>query len=150
MIEIFKKLFGKKKEEEYTPDPPGRTFKRILTGRFFGCEDLHAGKHQVAKAKKDKIEQIKELELIPKFVRFFYDETSEEDSDPISAHVTFQKEVFAEKWNMIHVTEISFTVNSTDFDEFEKMAGVSLTNDFRNLSSTTFNGKDRRTENRDT
>jgi len=69
---------------------------------------------------------------------------------PISAHVAFQKEVLAEKWNMVHVTEISFTVYRADFDKFEKMSGVSLTDDFRDLSSTTFNGKDRRKDKRDT
>jgi hypothetical protein len=44
---------------------------------------------------------------------------------------------------------MSFTVFYTDFDEFEKMSGVSLSDDFRDLSSTTFNGKDRRKERRD-
>lgn len=151
MIEIFKKLFGKNQEEKYIPDPPGRTFKRILTGRFFGCEDVNADENKIAKAKKEKIDQIKELELLPMFVRFTYNNASPSDEDhPVSAHVAFQKEVFAEKWNMIHVTEISFTVYYADFDEFEKMAGVSLSNDFRDLSSTTFNGNDRRKDKRDT
>ena len=82
MIEIFKKLFGKNQEEKYIPDPPGRTFKRILTGRYFGCEDLNADENQIAKAKKEKIDQIKELELVPMFVRFTYDDTSHADEEP--------------------------------------------------------------------
>ena len=89
--------------------------------------------------------QINELELVPMFVRYTYKETNrddtQEESHPVSVHVSFQKEVFAEKWNMVHVTEISFTVNYEDFYEFEKMSGVSLTDDFRNLTATQFNGK---------
>ena len=154
MIEMLKNLFSKNKEEEYVPSPPGRTFKRILTGRYFGCEDPNADENKIAEAKQEKIDQIHELELLPMFIRYSYDErnkkgTDSEESHPTSVHVTFQKEVFAEKWNMVHVTEISFTVFYADFDEFEKMSGVSLTDDFRNLSSTTFNGKDRRKEKRD-
>jgi hypothetical protein len=152
MIEMLKNLFGKK-QEEYVPDPPGRTFNRVLTGRYFGCEDVNADETAIAQAKREKIEQIKELELIPMFVRFTYKnintDENEEDTHPISAHVAFQKEVFAEKWNMVHVTEISFTVYYADFEEFEKMAGVSLTKNFRNLTSTKFAGKDRRTEKRE-
>ena len=153
MIEMLKNLFGKKKEVEYVPDPPGRTFNRVLTGRYFGCEDINADETTIAKAKQEKIDQINELELVPMFVRYTYKDTNKEEShteenQPLSAHVACQKEVFAEKWNMVHVTEISFTVYYADFDEFEKMSGVSLTEDFRNLSSTTFNGKDRRKEHR--
>ena len=151
MIEMLKNLFGKR-QEEYVPDPPGRTFNRVLTGRYFGCEDKNADETTIAKAKQEKIDQIHELELLPKFVRFTYKDTkkdeTQEEKHPISVHVAFQKEVFAEKWNMIHITEISFTVYHSDFDEFEKMAGVSLTEDFRNLTSTTFNGRDRRKEKR--
>lgn len=164
MIEIFKRLFGKKKEKEYVSDPPGRTFKRIETGRYFGCEDVNADESSVAKAKQRKIDQISELELIPMFTRYSYEDTSKNKSgtpaeehhpDPevSSVHVVFQKEVFAEKWNMTHVTEISFTVNRSDFEEFEKMSGISLSDDFRDLSSegnsAAFNGKDRRKEKRE-
>lgn len=153
MIEMLKNLFSKK-QEEHVPDPPGRTFNRVLTGRFFGCEDKNADEESIAQAKQDKIDQIQELELKPMFVRFTYKDTSDDNvADeariPISAHVAFQKEVFAEKWNMIHVTEISFTVDSTEFEEFEKMARVSLKNDFRDLTNTKFAGKDRRKERRD-
>jgi len=144
MIEILKKLFAKKKEEEVLPNPPGRTFKRVLTGRYFGCEDSNADEDRIADAKKEKIELIKELELLPKFVRFSYDPAQPENDYPIAADVAFQKEIFAENWNMVHVTEITFTVLRDDFEEFEAMSGVSLKNDFKNLTSVTFNGKDRR------
>jgi len=151
MIEMLKNLFGKRKIEEYVPDPPGRTFNRVLTGRYFGCEDKNADEATIAKAKQEKIDQIREHELVPMFVRFTYDDTQEDETDmqPICADVAFQKEVFAKNWNMVHVTEISFTVLSSDFDEFEKMAGVSLTKDFRNLTNTTFSGKDRRKQKRE-
>ena len=56
MIKIIKKLFTKTKKREYTPDPPGRTFKRILTGRYFGCEDVTADAEKIAQAKKEKID----------------------------------------------------------------------------------------------
>lgn len=150
---MLKNLFGKKQEEKNIPDPPGRTFKRILTGRYFGCEDANADEITIAKAKQEKINQINELGLTPMFVRVTYKDIKNnkapEENQPLSAHVTFQKEVFAEKWNMIHITEISFTVYYADFDEFEIMSGLSLTKDFRNLSSITFNGKDRRKEKRE-
>ena len=155
MIEIIKNLFVKKKIEENIPNPPGRTFKRVLTGSYFGCEDPNVDEGTITEAKQEKINQIMELELLPMFIRYSYDSvkkrsTNTEENHPTSVHVVFQKEVFAEKWNMVHVTEISFTVYYADFDEFEKISGFSLTNDFRDLTATTFNGKDRREENRDT
>ena len=164
MLKIFKSLFGKKKEKEYVTDPPGRTFKRVETGKCFGCEDVNADESRIAQSKQRKIDQIAELELIPMFTRYSYEDTNknnngtqaeEHHSDPkvSSVHVVFQKEVFAEKWNMTHITEISFTVNRSDFDEFEKMSGVSLSSDFRDLSSevnnATFKGRDRRKEKRE-
>ena len=154
MIERIKSLFRKKKEEEEISNPPGRTFNRVLTGRYFGCEDPNADEGAIAEAKQEKIDQIKELEMVPMFIRYSYDKTKRSDSNiedehPTSAHVAFQKEVFAQKWNMVHVTEISFTILYDDFEEFEKMAGVSLNDDFRDLTSTTFNGKDRRKMKRD-
>jgi hypothetical protein len=155
MIEILKKIFGKKKEQTDVPNPPGRTFNRVLTGRYFGCEDVNADEKTIAQAKQEKIEQIKELELVPMFLRYAYESKRKkniknEEDHPTSVHVAFQKEVLAENWNMVHVTEISFTVLYADFDEFEKMAGVSLKDDFRDLSSTAFNGKDRRKDKRET
>lgn len=144
MIKTLKSLLVKKKEKEVLPDPPGRTFKRVLTGRYFGCENKNADDGSIAEAKKDKIEQIKELELVPMFVRFTYDPARPETDHPVSAYVAFQKEVFAEKWNMVHVTELSFTVLRDDFEEFEAMSGTSLANDFKNLSSVSYYGAERR------
>ena len=121
-----------------------------MTGRYFGCEAKNADEEAHTKAKQEKIEQIHELELLPMFVRFSYEDSTSDQTEnsPVSAYVAFQKEVFAENWNMVHVTEISFTVNSSDFEEFEKMAGVSLTKDFRDLTSTSYNGSERRKERR--
>jgi len=136
MIKNFKNLFSKKKKEAPLPDPPGRTFKKIITGKCFGCEDTDADKERMDKAKQKKIEQIQELGLKPMFIRYSYEATKEETlaKKISSAHVAFQKEVLAEKWNMVHVTELSFTVFHTDFEEFEKMAGVSLSKDFRDVT----------------
>jgi hypothetical protein len=136
MIKKIKSLFGTQKEEVVS-DPPGRTFKKVLTGDYFdgGKKDADA----IARSKQDKIDQIETLELLPKFLRFTY-----EKEEPVSVHVAFQKEVFARKWNMIHVTEISFTVKASDFEEFEKMAGVSLKNDFKDLTEVHYEGKERR------
>ena len=69
MIGLIKNLFAKKKEKEYVPDPPGRTFKKVLTGRCFGCENINANEDNIAKAKQGKIDQIQELELLPMFLR---------------------------------------------------------------------------------
>ena len=164
MIEILKNLFGKKKEKEYVPDPPGRTFNRVLTGRYFGCEDVNTEESLVAEAKQKKIDQITELELLPMFTRYSYEDTSknkreiqagEDHADPkvSSVHVIFQKEVPAEKQNMVHITEISFIVNRSDFDEFEKMSGVSISDDFKDLTSygntAPYNGKERRKKKRE-
>ncbi len=138
MINKIRKLFGTEKEEVVS-DPPGRTFKKVLTGEYFDGAQKESDAAATAKSKQDKIDQIITLELLPKFVRFSY-----EKEEPVSAHVAFQKEVFARKWNMIHVTEISFTVKASDFDEFEKMAGVSLKNDFKDLTEVHYEGKERR------
>ena len=154
MIELFKNVFAKKKEKEYVPDPPGRTFKRILTGRCFGCENINANEDNIAKAKQGKIDQIQELELLPMFIKYTYVNNKKEDDDKkiSSAHVAFQKEVLDEKWNMLHITEISFTVDCTEFDEFEKMSGVSLNKDFRDLTpksdAPVYQGEERRKERR--
>jgi len=113
--------------------------------------------NRIAEAKQRKIDQIVELELIPMFIRYSYKNkiethTKDNNFEIYSVHVVFQKEVLAEKWNMIHVTEISFIVNYDDFEEFEKMSGVSLSNDFRDLTSedksTPYKGKERRKEKR--
>ena len=148
----------KKKTKEYVPDPPGRTFKRVDTGRYFGCENVITDEERIAEAKQKKIDQIAKLKLIPMFIRYAYKNTigtPTEDShlEISSVHVVFQKEVLAKKWNMVHVTEISFTVNYADFEEFEKMSGVSLKSDFRDLTSyensTPYKGEERRKEKRE-
>ncbi len=155
MIKIIKKLFTNTKKKEYTPDPPGRTFKRILTGRYFGCEDVTADAAKIAQAKQYKIDQIRELELTPIYIRYTYKTTKESDHDKkiISAYVTFQKEVLAKKWNMVHVTEISFTVNYDDLDEFEQMSGATINKDFRDLTpnsdTSSYQSVERRKKRRD-
>jgi len=136
MIKKIKSLFGTQKEEVVS-DPPGRTFKKVLTGDYFDGAKKDAD--TIARSKQDKIDQIETLELLPKFLRFTY-----EKEELLSVHVAFQKEVFARKWNMIHVTEISFTVKASDIEEFEKMAGVSLKNDFKDLTEVHYEGKERR------
>ncbi len=150
MIKILKSIFGKSKRENNTTDAPGRTFNKVLTGKYFGCEDVNADATHVAKAKQKKIDQIHELNLQPMYSRYTF-EKGEDDfttSQPSFVHVVFQKEVSPEHRNMVHVTEISFIVKYEDFEEFEKMAGVSLFNDFRQLSNEespeTFKGRDRR------
>ena len=160
MIEILKSLFGKKNKVEYTPDPPGRTFNRILTGKYFGCNDIDANESCIIEAKQNKIDQITELELTPMFIRYSYKDINEKeiqtnDDHPISyassAHIVFQKEVSGQRGQMTHITEISFIINRSEFNEFEKMSGVSLSNDFRDLTvhhKTAFNGEDRRKKRR--
>jgi len=147
MIKLFKRLLGIKEEREVVADPPGRTFKRILTGEYFGCKKNETDTSKIAQAKQSKIDQIKELELVPMFIRYTYRQES-----TFSAHVAFQKEVHAEKWNMTHITEISFTIYSDEFNEFEQMSGIRLNEDFRDLTAydnvDTFNGAERRKEKR--
>jgi hypothetical protein len=130
MIKILQKLLGIKEEKEVVADPPGRTFKRILTGDYFGYDKKETDQEKIAKAKQSKVDKIKELELIPMFIRY-----KKVKETIVSAHVAFQKEVHAEKWNMTHVTEISFIVYAEDFEELETMAGVNLTKDFRDLTA---------------
>lgn len=155
MIKLIKKLFTNTKKNEYTPDPPGRTFKRMLTGRYFGCEDVTADAAKITQAKQYKIEQIREHELTPMYVRYTYKTTKDQEHDKkmISAYVAFQKEVLAEKWNMVHVTEISFTVNHDDFGEFEQMSGVTINKDFRDLTpnsdTPSYENEERRKKKRD-
>jgi len=147
MINIFKRVLGVEEKKEVVVDPPGRTFKRILTGDYFGCEKNETDTHKIFQAKQSKINQINELELVPMFIRY----THMQDSI-VSVHVAFQKEVHAKKWNMTHVTEISFTVYSDEFDEFERMSRVYLSKDFRDLTAyqkdDTYKGEERRKEKR--
>ena len=154
MLTVIKNIFGKKTYKNASTDAPGRTFNKVLTGKYFGCEDLDADPKRIAEAKQKKIDQIKELELKPKFTRYLYEDMVENHAvaKPISVQVTFQKEVSPEHHNMVHITEVSFIVNYEDLNEFEQMAGVSLFDDFRQLSSeeitASFEGIDRRNDNR--
>jgi hypothetical protein len=150
MIGLIKKLFGKKEEKEFIPDPPGRTFKRVPTSKYFEGEYPPEETERIADAKQYKIDQIKTLELLPKFLRYTFKDNDTQEAT--AAYVVFQKELFDEKWNMVHVTEVSFYVKASNFQEFEKMAGVSLQNDFRDLTqinNQTYNGDERRKEKRE-
>ena len=146
MIHIFKKILGLSSEEEKREDPPGRTFKKVLTGEYFSCEKENVDKKFILKMKKDKVEQIRSLELLPKFVRFEYAKKSADDlpKEIELAHVVFQKEVFAEKWNMVHVTEMAFSIRAENIGEFEEMSGVRLKEDFKDLTDVHYEGKERR------
>ena len=142
MIKKLKEVFSKE-EKEIIEDPPGRTFKKVLVGEYFICEKEDADQDFVANSKQDKIDKIRILELKPKFVRFTY-----KSEKIFSAHVSFQKEVFAAKWNMVHITDLSFTVRALNFDEFEAMADVSLKDDFKDLTEVEYSGEERRNEKR--
>jgi len=116
MIKVFKSLFGGEKEKEPIPDSPGRTFNKILTGKYFGCEDPNADENRISEAKQKKIDQITELELIPKYIRYSYEDTVHKENqateyDPItkvsSVHVVFQKEVSTQRGQMTHVIKIN-------------------------------------------
>jgi len=153
MIHLLKKLFKKEKKDKVEEDPPGRTFKRILTGDYFSLQDLDAPSDQIHAAKQDKIDKINELALSPKFIRYSFQRRYGDDEPLIeAAHVVFQKEVLDEKWHMVHVTEVSFIVRKEEFEEFEKMANVSLKTDFRDLTEYSqehaYKGKERRRERR--
>lgn len=150
MTKLIKKLFGRKEEKEFIPDPPGRTFKRVPTSRYFEGEYPPEETESITKAKESKIKQIKTLELLPKFIRYRFKDN--ENKEKSAAYVIFQKEIFDEKWNMVHVTEVSFCVKSKDFREFEEMAGVSLHHDFKDLTqinNETYEGEERRKEKRE-
>ena len=151
MLEIFKKLFAKPVEVEQKEDKPGRTFNKILTGKYYGLDDKNADKTLISELKAKKIDQIQELELKPKYLRYNYAKNTEEYKieNAISVQVAFQKERYSQKRQMIHVSEMSFIVKAEDFDEFEKKLDISLQNDFRHLESeNTFDGKERRKEKR--
>jgi len=148
MIRLFKKLFGVEEKCEEAEDAPGRTFKRILTGDYFGLRNPDADAETIRIAKQDKIDQIRELGLVPKFLRYARKRRvdGQGETEITAAHVVFQKEEYDEKLNMVHVTEISFIVPKEEFEEFERMAGVSLESDFRNLyeDEGLYKGKERR------
>ena len=152
MMNIFKNLFKKKEKKVYIPDPPGRTFKRILTGDYFSNNSPALDEKNAQKSRESKIEQIKVLLLEPKFVRYRYKRSVNMEREIAFIHVVFQKEELAEKWNMVHITEISFIVYPYELDLFEHMAGVSLENDFRDLTldeNKSYQGNERRKEPRE-
>jgi len=136
MVGLLKRMFGKKEEHKNEDEAPGRTFKRILTGDYFGLRNPDADANAVQKAKEEKIQQIEELGLKPVYLRCRLKKGAGETpqkEDIEAAHVAFQKEEYDPKLNMVHVTEISFIVSKDEFAEFEEMAGVSLDKDFRNI-----------------
>ena len=147
MLNFFKNIFSKK-EETPEPEVPGRTFNRIITSKYFGCDEENSTSdaEQIAKMKQSKINQINEFELEPKFLRYTY---SKDGGEIESAYVVFQKETTSQRGSMIHVTELAFTVRHHDFTEFETMAKISLEQDFRDLSNHQYNGEERRKEKRD-
>jgi hypothetical protein len=148
MLEFFKKIFSSKEEENVEPEPPGRTFNRIITSKYFGCEEENADAdaEHIAAMKQSKIDQINEFGLEPKFLRYTYSQNGDEIE---SADVVFQKEVSSQRGSMVHVTELAFTVKRHNFEELEKMANVSLENDFRNLTDHQYRGEERRKERRE-
>jgi len=148
MLGVLKRIFGKK-EEEKEPEAPGRTFKRMLTGDYFGLRNPDADAQAIQRAKEEKIRQIKELELKPVYLRYRLQKGADDavrKEDIEAAYVAFQKEEYDPKLNMVHVTEISFIVSRDEFAEFETMAGVSLEKDFRNLydNGEPYKGEERR------
>lgn len=146
---LLKRIFGKKEKHKNEEEAPGRTFKRILTGDYFGLRNPDADAEAVHRAKKEKIRLIEELGLKPVYLRYRLGKEAEEPprkEDIEAAYVAFQKEEYDPKLNMVHVTEISFIVSKDEFEQFEKMAGVSLEKDFRNLydNGKAYEGVDRR------
>jgi hypothetical protein len=144
---IFSMLFKTRHKNISNATPPGRTFKRVLTGEYFGYKQYSDKDPQSClKEKQNKINKIRELNLTPKYIRYTYQKSSDGSQFIKHAYVSFQKEVLAEKWNMLHVTEISFIVYAYDFQEFEEMANVSLEHDFQILDSQNqpYKGKERR------
>jgi len=148
MLEFFKKIFASKEKKTVESEPPGRTFNRIITSKYFGCEEenIDADTEHITAMKQSKIDQINKFGLKPKFLRYTYSKDSKEIE---SAYVVFQKETSSQRGNMIHVTELAFTVKCHNFEELEKMANISLENDFRNLTDYQYTGDERRKEHRE-
>ena len=149
MINLFKSILGLSPKQKSEDDTPGRTFKRILTGDYFGLRNPVATPDMIKKAKQDKIDKIKELGVKPMFLRYARKKKPGSDEETISAaHVVFQKEEYDDKLHMIHVTEISFIVSRDEFEEFEQMAGVKLKEDFKDLYEVekAYDGEERRTK----
>ena len=66
---LIKRIFKKEKENQNKEEVPGRTFKRILTGDYFGLRNPDADAEAVQKAKEEKIRKIHELGLKPVYLR---------------------------------------------------------------------------------
>ena len=138
-------LFQNSTKQDLKKDPPGRTFTRIVTGEYFGLQDNNATPEAHRKSKLSKINQIKSHQMKPKYINYQY---SANGLDIKNARVVFQKEIFAEKWNMLHVSEISFIVYANEFEELEEMASVNLKKDFKDISENTYQGEERRQQTR--
>ena len=139
-------LFQASTQQDIKKDPPGRTFTRIPTGEYFGLQDNdNATPEAHRKSKLSKINQIKSHQMKPKYISYQY---STNGLDIKNARVVFQKEIFAEKWNMLHVSEISFIVHANEFQELEEMASVNLKKDFKDILENTYQGKERRQQTR--
>jgi len=150
---FFKKLFSEK-EEERPPEKPGRIFNKVLTGRYFGCEEDIHDEERIAAAKREKVKLIEEMELLPKFKRSLtvtYDtplkDPAKRAEEGQAVHLVFQKESMHN--SMVHITELSFIVKGCDLEEFEEMSGISLENDFRDLTNFVYEGEERRKKDRE-
>jgi len=146
MLKFFKNIFFKE-EETVESESPGRTFNRIFTSEYFNCDK--EDQRNSEEIKSSKIQQINELGLKPKFLRYTYKKNAKGEPEILSARLAFQKEVSSQRGNMIHVTELAFTVKRKDFETFEKMANISLKNDFRDLTDHQYNGEERRKKTRE-
>jgi len=136
-------FFQNSTQRDIENETPGRTFTRIPTGEYFGLQNNYATKNAHFESKLSKINQIKSHQMQPKYISYQYN-----NLDIQNARVVFQKEVLAVKWNMIHISEISFIVYADDFKEFEEMASVNLKKDFKEIKEDYYQGKERRQKTR--
>ena len=139
-----------REERVAEPEKPGRTFNKILTSKYFGGDEHETDPQEIQKAKRHKIEQIEHEEMRPKFLRYSYEEEDSTENKIDAVYIAFQKEVISQRGNMIHVTELAFTVKASDFDEFQAMAHVNFEKDFRDLTHHCYQGEERRKKNRET
>ena len=133
-----------REERVAEPEKPGRTFNKILTSKYFGGDEHETDPQEIQKAKRHKIAQIESAELTPKFLRYSYEEGDLEEEKIDSVYIAYQKEVSSQRGNMIHVTELAFTVKAEDFAEFQSMAHVDFEKDFRDLTHHQYKGEERR------
>jgi len=136
----------KKEEKRGEEEKPGRAFKRLMLGEYFGLQDKQAPKEAHQRAMQRKTNEIKRLQLKPAHLRYIRKtriEKGEEHTYVAGAHVAFQKEEYNERWHMVHVTEVSFLVRAEEFDTFQTLCGVRF-EDFRDLTDFEYKGKERR------